>query len=61
MTGMKLRTWDPADHLETKEDVVAYLDAASEDGDPKLIAAALDDVARAREKTDIARASGLSR
>jgi probable addiction module antidote protein len=61
VSGTKLRTWDPADHLESEEDVVAYLDAAFEDGDPKVIAAALGDVARARGMTDIARASGLGR
>ncbi len=39
--------WDPAEHLDTPEVIAAYLEAASADGDPALIAAALDDVARA--------------
>ena len=42
------RPWDAADHLETQDDVVAYLEAAFEEGDPSLIAAALGDIARAK-------------
>ena len=33
--------WDPAEHLETEEDMAAYLEAALDDGDPTLVAAAL--------------------
>lgn len=40
--------WDPAEHLETDEDMAAYLEAALEDGDPNLIAAVLGDIARAK-------------
>jgi probable addiction module antidote protein len=61
MSESKLNVWDPAEHLETEEDIEAYLKAALEDGDPNVIIAALGDVARARGMTDIARASGLGR
>jgi probable addiction module antidote protein len=40
--------WDAADYLDSEEMVIAYLEAAFEDGDPALIVAALNDVARAR-------------
>jgi probable addiction module antidote protein len=40
--------WDAADHLDSKEAILAYLEAVFEDGDPALIAAALNDVARAK-------------
>ena len=55
--------WDPAEHLnlKTAEDLREYLEAAFEDGDPALIAAALGDVARARGMTEIAREAGISR
>ena len=33
--------WDPADHLRPEEDMVAYLEAALEETDPVLVAAAL--------------------
>ena len=49
------------DYLETDEDIVAYLEAAFEDGDPGLIAAALGDVARARGMTNVAAKAGLGR
>ena len=61
MTNTKTRPWDAADHLETREQVVAYLDAAFEEGDPSLIAAALGDIARAKGMTDVARRAGLGR
>ena len=61
MTKTKTRPWDPVEHLETQEDMVAYLEAAFEEGDPALIAAALGDIARARGMTDIARRAGLGR
>src|SRR5215469_1554626 len=53
--------WDPAEHLTTAEDVREYLEAAFEDGDPALIAAALGDVARARGMTEITREAGINR
>ncbi|HEX8262746.1 MAG TPA: transcriptional regulator [Allosphingosinicella sp.] len=46
--GIETRAWDAADHLDSKETILAYLEAAFEDGDPELIAAALNDIARAK-------------
>ena len=40
--------WDAADYLATDEDIAACIEAAFEDGDARLIAAALGDVARAK-------------
>ena len=61
MKNVTVKPWDAADHLRTNADVIAYLDAALEDGDPCLVTAALGDVARARGMTDIANATGLGR
>ena len=61
MATTRTRPWDAADHLESDEDVVAYLEAAFEDGDPALIAAALGDVARAKGMTQVATDAGLGR
>lgn len=55
------RQWDVAEHLETEEDMAAYLEAALEDGDPKLVSAALGDIARAKGMTQVARETGLGR
>ena len=42
------RPWNPVERLKKQEDIVAYLEAALEDGDRKLIAAALEAIARAK-------------
>ena len=46
MATVQTYPWDAADHLKTKEDIAAYLEAALEDGDPSLVVAALGDIAR---------------
>jgi len=58
---LKTRPWDPAEHLETEEDIAAYLEAAFEEGDPSLVAATLGDIARAKGMAQIARDTGLGR
>ena len=61
MKKQETRPWDPAEHLETEEDMAAYLEAALEEGDPTLVAAALGDIARAKGMTHISRETGLGR
>jgi DNA-binding phage protein len=46
--GIETRPWDAAEFLDSKEAILAYLEAVFEDGDPELIAAALNDVSRAK-------------
>lgn len=53
--------WDAAEHLESEEDMVAYLEAALAEGDASLVAAALGDIARAKGMSEIARDTGLGR
>ncbi|WP_085595406.1 MULTISPECIES: addiction module antidote protein [unclassified Pseudomonas] len=55
--------FDAADYLKTPQDMVAYLDACFEEdaGDGVLIRAALNDIARARGMTQVARDTGLGR
>ena len=53
--------WDVSDHLKTEEDMVNYLEAAFEDGDPSLVQAALGDIARAKGMTAVAQKTGLGR
>ncbi|HTM70325.1 MAG TPA: hypothetical protein VL118_05555 [Luteimonas sp.] len=40
--------YDTADYLETEDDRAAYLMAVVDEGDPDLLEAALDDIARAQ-------------
>ncbi len=53
--------WDPSEHLETTEEMARYLEAALEDGDSGVIAAALGDIARSKGMASIAEATGLGR
>jgi len=59
--ALKTTLWDPVDNLVSPEAEQEYLQAAFEDGDPALIAAALGDIARARGMTHVAREAGISR
>jgi probable addiction module antidote protein len=53
--------WDASEHLESDDDMVMYLEAAFEDGDPALISAVLGDIARAKGMAKIAEKAGLGR
>jgi len=61
MAKTQTRPWDVTEHLETDEDMAAYLEAALEEGDPALVAAALGDIARTKGMAQIAREAGLGR
>ena len=58
-----LKRWDAADHLENSEDMVLYMNACIDDdpGDGSLIRAALNDIARARNMSQLATEAGLTR
>ena len=60
---MKTKTtvWNIADHLKTQAEREAYLNAAFEDGDASVIAAALGDIAKAEGMSKIAKRTGLGR
>ena len=60
-TKTKTKRWDAADHLKNESDMIAYLEAAFEDGDSGVVAAALGDIARAKGMTRVARQAGLGR
>jgi probable addiction module antidote protein len=61
MGKTKTRRWDAVEHLKTDADMVAYLEAALEDGDPRLITVVLGDIARAKGMAQLARDTGLGR
>ena len=61
MAKTKTRRWDAAEHLKTNKDITAYLDAALQDGDTAVVAAALGDIARAKGMIKIARRAGMGR
>ena len=55
-TNLRLSKWDPADSLETEQDMLLYLKIAMEDPFPELIAAILGDIARAKGADHISEA-----
>jgi probable addiction module antidote protein len=58
MTKTTTTLWDPATHLTTIEDVAAYFEAALQDSDPQLVAAALGNISRAKGMSQIAHEAG---
>ena len=55
--------YDVAEHLQTPDEMAAYLEACLEEanGDAAFIAKALGDIARAKGMSQVARDAGLSR
>ena len=59
MAGVRIRQFDVADHLNTPEEVAAYLDAVLEEGDDGLLLVALRNVVKSRGFAKVARGAGL--
>jgi probable addiction module antidote protein len=57
----KITHFDPADYLNSPEDLSAYLDAVIDENDPELLVAALGDISRARGMSKLAKDTGLAR
>jgi probable addiction module antidote protein len=55
--------YDTADYLKDDESILAYLEAVMEEAndDPALVAVALGNIARARNMSQLARDTGLTR
>ena len=58
---VKFSKWDPADYIKDKEDVIAYLEAALEENDPEIILSIVNDIARSKGMTKIAKELKLDR
>ena len=59
---MKAAAYKGSDYLKTQKDIVAYLNAALEDGEPAVLLEALRNVAVAKGgMAALARAAGVSR
>jgi probable addiction module antidote protein len=46
MEKITVSDFDAAEYINTKEDVIAYLEAALEEDDPKLLFTVIGDIAR---------------
>ena len=61
MARTATRPFDAVDYFENEDDMVAYLEAALEQDDARVVAAALGDIARAKGMSQVARDAGLGR
>ena len=61
MAGATTREFDVADHLNTSEEIAAYLDAVLEEGDDKLLLVALCTVVKSRGFAKVAQGAGVRR
>ena len=57
----KVSNFDVSEYLDSEESIAAYLSAIIEENDPKLLLAAISDIAKARGMAKIASDSGLGR
>jgi probable addiction module antidote protein len=53
--------WDPADEIETKEDVIAYLEVALEENDPAFLLKTIGHIARSKGMVQLAKELNLDR
>jgi probable addiction module antidote protein len=58
---MKIDKWDPAEFIDTKEDVIAHLDVALEDGDMEFVLKTVGHIARSEGMAQIASELGVTR
>jgi probable addiction module antidote protein len=61
MKKIKTSRFDTAEYLKSEEDMVAYLETALAEDEPRLVVLALGAIARARGMAQIAKQSGLRR
>ena len=61
--ALETTRWDSAEHLKTEEDIQLYLEACLEEAgdDPEAIIHAFSVIARARNMSQVARDSDLTR
>ena len=61
--ALKITPWDSAEYLKSEADITAYLDACFEEAgdDPAFLVHALGVAARARNMSQLARDTGLTR
>ncbi|MDR1178428.1 MAG: putative addiction module antidote protein [Spirochaetaceae bacterium] len=61
MEEVTFEKWDPADDIETKEDVAATLEAALEENDTEFLLSVIGDITRSEGMTRIAHELGVTR
>lgn len=61
MEKIKTSKYDPAEDIETKEDVIAYLEVALEENDPEFLFKTIGYIARSKGMARLAKELNLNR
>jgi probable addiction module antidote protein len=61
MEKIKTSKWDPSEDIETKDDVIAYLEVALEENDPAFLLKTIGYIARSKGMAQLARELNLNR
>jgi probable addiction module antidote protein len=61
MEKIKTSKWNPSEDIETKEDVIAYLEVALEENDPAFLLKTIGYIARSKGMAQLARELNLNR
>jgi probable addiction module antidote protein len=61
MEKITVSDWDPAEDIETKEDVIGILEATIEENDPALLLDVIGDIARSKGMAEIAKELNVDR
>jgi probable addiction module antidote protein len=61
MEKIKTSKYDPAEDIETKEDVIAYLEVALEENDPEFLFKTIGYIARSKGMAQLAKELNLNR
>jgi probable addiction module antidote protein len=61
MEKMTVKDFDPAEYIQTKEDVLANLKVALEENDPEFLLSVIGDIARSKGMVQLARELDLDR
>jgi probable addiction module antidote protein len=61
MAKVTVSEWDPAEIIETKEDVIAFLDGALKENDPEFLLKTIGHIARSKGMVQLAKELDLNR
>jgi probable addiction module antidote protein len=61
MAKVTVSDWDPAEIIETREDVVAFLQGALKENNPEFLLKTIGHIARSKGMVQVARELNLSR
>jgi probable addiction module antidote protein len=61
MANVSVSEWDPAEIIETKEDVIAFLEGALKEDEPEFLLKTIGHIARSKGMAQLAKELNLNR